>query len=185
MEFDGWAGKHSIQLDFNVPAAARAREGADPRGGRRHLLLPERLPGQVRALGGGYPCAEPLGHILEPHAASPDTVWKDRPGWAPCAEDITGLSVRNGSLAEPENLNGVPLDYFPGFILALGTLRRYSAAAARGRRLQGHHLADARRAVPARVRGPLRADRRRARRTQQLRGRAREGRGLGAGVSST
>ncbi|MFR5783352.1 MAG: CoA transferase, partial [Oscillospiraceae bacterium] len=52
-----------------------------------------------------------------------DTVWKERPGWAPCAEDITGLSVRNGSLEQPKNLNGVPLDYFPGFILALGTLR--------------------------------------------------------------
>ena len=47
-------------------------------------------------------------------------VWKERPGWAPCAEDITGLSVRNGSLEQPKNLNGVPLDYFPGFILALG-----------------------------------------------------------------
>ena len=51
-----------------------------------------------------------------------DSVWKDRPGWAPLAEDITGLSVRNGSLEKPVNLNGVPLDYFPGFILALGTL---------------------------------------------------------------
>ena len=51
-----------------------------------------------------------------------DSVWKNRPGWAPLAEDITGLSVRNGSLEKPVNLNGVPLDYFPGFILALGTL---------------------------------------------------------------
>lgn len=31
--------------------------------------------------------------------------------------------MRNGSLEQPKNLNGVPLDYFPGFILALGTLR--------------------------------------------------------------
>lgn len=44
-------------------------------------------------------------------------------GLGACAEDITGLSVRNGSLEQPKNLNGVPLDYFPGFILALGTLR--------------------------------------------------------------
>ena len=50
------------------------------------------------------------------------TVWKDRPGWAPLAEDITGLSIRNGTKENPVNLNGVPLDYIPGFILALGTL---------------------------------------------------------------
>ena len=51
-----------------------------------------------------------------------DSVWKERPGWAPLAEDITGLSVRNGTKENPVNLNGVPLDYIPGFILALGTL---------------------------------------------------------------
>ena len=51
-----------------------------------------------------------------------DTVWKDRPGWAPLAEDITGLSIRNGSKEKPKNLNGVPLDYVPGTLLALGIL---------------------------------------------------------------
>lgn len=51
-----------------------------------------------------------------------DSVWRNYPGWAPCAEDITGLSVRNGTLDNPVNLNGVPLDYIPGFFLALGTL---------------------------------------------------------------
>ena len=52
-----------------------------------------------------------------------DTVWNERPGWAPCAEDITGLSVRNGSLKKPVNLNGVPLDYIPGMILCAGILK--------------------------------------------------------------
>lgn len=51
-----------------------------------------------------------------------DSVWADRPGWAPLAEDITGLSIRNGSRKKPKNLNGVPLDYIPGFILANGIL---------------------------------------------------------------
>lgn len=51
-----------------------------------------------------------------------DSVWKNRAGWAPLAEEITGLSVRNGSEEHPLNLNGVPLDYIPGMVLALGTL---------------------------------------------------------------
>lgn len=51
-----------------------------------------------------------------------DSVWRNYPGWAPYAEDITGLSVRNGTFDNPVNLNGVPLDYIPGFFLALGTL---------------------------------------------------------------
>lgn len=52
-----------------------------------------------------------------------DTVWRQRPGWAPCAEDITGLSVRNGTPEKPVNLNGVPLDYIPGMILCAGVLQ--------------------------------------------------------------
>ena len=122
LEFDGWAGKHSIQLDFNVPAELeRVKE-----------LIRE---ADVVAYSYQNGCLDKFGlseadiRALNPSViysnlmCFSDTVWKDRPGWAPCAEDITGLSVRNGSLAEPKNLNGVPLDYFPGFILALGTLR--------------------------------------------------------------
>ena len=40
----------------------------------------------------------------------------------PEVEDITGLSVRNGSMDAPVNLNGVPLDYIPGMILCAGIL---------------------------------------------------------------
>lgn len=122
LEFDGWAGKHSIQLDFNVPAELeRVKE-----------LIRE---ADVVTYSYQNGCLDKFGlseadiRALNPSViysnlmCFSDTVWKDRPGWAPCAEDITGLSVRNGSLAEPKNLNGVPLDYFPGFILALGTLR--------------------------------------------------------------
>lgn len=121
-EYDGWAGKHSIQLDFNVPdQLERAKElirQADvvvysyQHGAMDKFGLSET---EIRALNPGVIYANLM--------CFSDTVWNDRPGWAPCAEDITGLSVRNGSMDQPVNLTGVPLDYFPGFILALGTLQ--------------------------------------------------------------
>jgi hypothetical protein len=122
LEFDGWAGKHSIQLDFNVPEQLE----------RAKQLIRE---ADVVTYSYQNGCMDKFGlseadiRALNPNIiyanlnCFSDTVWKERPGWAPCAEDITGLSVRNGSLEQPKNLNGVPLDYFPGFILALGTLR--------------------------------------------------------------
>ena len=122
LEFDGWAGKHSIQLDFNIPEQLE----------RAKQLIRE---ADVVTYSYQNGCMDKFGlseadiRALNPNViyanlnCFSDTVWKDRPGWAPCAEDITGLSVRNGSLEAPKNLNGVPLDYFPGFILALGTLR--------------------------------------------------------------
>lgn len=122
LEFDGWAGKHSIQLDFNIPEQLE----------RAKQLIRE---ADVVTYSYQNGCMDKFGlseadiRALNPNViysnlnCFSDTVWKDRPGWAPCAEDITGLSVRNGSLEQPKNLNGVPLDYFPGFILALGTLR--------------------------------------------------------------
>ncbi len=51
-----------------------------------------------------------------------DTVWKYRPDRVPLAEDITGLSIRNGTKEKTVNLNGVSFDCIPGFIIALGTL---------------------------------------------------------------
>ncbi|MEA4946733.1 MAG: CoA transferase [Oscillospiraceae bacterium] len=121
LEFDGWAGKQSIQLDFNIPEQLeKAKElikQADvitysyQNGALDHFGLSEE---DIRKLNPKIIYANLM--------CFSDTVWKQRPGWAPCAEDITGLSVRNGSLEKPVNLNGVPLDYFPGFVLALGTL---------------------------------------------------------------
>ena len=121
LEFDGWAGKQSIQLDFNIPEqlerAKQLIKEADvitysyQNGALDKFGLSEK---DIRALNPNV--------IYSNLMCFSDTVWKDRPGWAPLAEDITGLSVRNGSLEKPVNLNGVPLDYFPGFILALGTL---------------------------------------------------------------
>lgn len=122
LEFDGWAGKQSIQLDFNVP---------------EELEKMKELIKQADVITYSYQngCMDKFGlseddiRRLNPSViyanlmCFSDTVWKERPGWAPCAEDMTGLSVRNGSLDKPVNLNGVPLDYFPGFILALGTLQ--------------------------------------------------------------
>lgn len=121
LEFDGWAGKNSIQLDFNVPEqlekCKQLIKEAD-------VITYSYQNGTLDKFG----LSESDIRKLNPNViyanlmCFSDTVWKDRPGWAPLAEDITGLSVRNGSLENPVNLNGVPLDYFPGFILALGTL---------------------------------------------------------------
>ncbi len=121
LEFDGWAGKNSIQLDFNIPEQlARCKELIK----EADVITYSYQNGTLDKFG----LSEAEIRKLNPNViyanlmCFSDTVWKDRPGWAPLAEDITGLSVRNGSLEHPVNLNGVPLDYFPGFILALGTL---------------------------------------------------------------
>lgn len=121
LEFDGWAGKNSIQLDFNVPEQLeRAKELIR----QADIVTYSYQNGTLDKFG----LSEEAIRQLNPNViysnlmCFSDSVWKDRPGWAPLAEDITGLSVRNGSLEKPVNLNGVPLDYFPGFVLALGTL---------------------------------------------------------------
>lgn len=121
LELDGWAGKDSIQLDLNKEDDLK----------RMKELIKE---ADVITYSYQNGCFDKFGLSLdEIRKINPnviysslncfsDTVWKTRPGWAPLAEDITGLSVRNGSMEKPVNLNGVPLDYIPGFILALGTL---------------------------------------------------------------
>lgn len=122
LELDGWAGKHSIQLDFNKETElARMKE-----------LVKE---ADVIVSSYQYGVFDKFGlsreeiHQLNPNViyasmvCFSDTEWMTRPGWAPLAEDITGLSIRNGSLDKPKNLNGVPLDYIPGFILAAGVLK--------------------------------------------------------------
>ena len=121
LELDGWASKDSIQLDLNK---------------KEDLDRMKELIKQAHVITYSYQngCFDKFGLSLEEiRKINPnviysnlmcfsDTVWKTRPGWAPLAEDITGLSIRNGSKENPVNLNGVPLDYIPGFILALGTL---------------------------------------------------------------
>lgn len=121
LELDGWAGKDSIQLDLNK---------------KEDLARIKELIKEANVITYSYQngCFDKFGlseeeiRKLNPNViyanlmCFSDTVWKDRPGWAPLAEDITGLSIRNGTKENPANLNGVPLDYIPGFILALGTL---------------------------------------------------------------
>lgn len=121
LELDGWAGKDSIQLDLNK---------------KEDLERVKQLIKEANVITYSYQngCFDKFGlseeeiRKLNPNViyanlmCFSDTVWKDRPGWAPLAEDITGLSIRNGTKENPVNLNGVPLDYIPGFILALGTL---------------------------------------------------------------
>ncbi len=121
LEFDGWAGKNSIQLDFNIPEQL---EKAKELIRQADIVTYSYQDGALDRFG----LSEEAIRELNPNViysnlmCFSDSVWKDRPGWAPLAEDITGLSVRNGSPEKPVNLNGVPLDYFPGFVLALGTL---------------------------------------------------------------
>ncbi len=121
LELDGWAGKDSIQLDLNK---------------KEDLVRIKELIKEADIITYSYQngCFDKFGlseeeiRKINPNIiysnlmCFSDTVWKDRPGWAPLAEDITGLSIRNGTKENPVNLNGVPLDYIPGFILALGTL---------------------------------------------------------------
>ncbi len=121
LELDGWAGKDSIQLDLNKEEDLK----------RIKELIKE---ADVITYSYQNGCFDKFGlseeeiRKLNPNViysnlmCFSDSIWKDRPGWAPLAEDITGLSIRNGSKENPVNLNGVPLDYIPGFILALGTL---------------------------------------------------------------
>ncbi len=121
LELDGWAGKNSIQLDFNVKEQlAKAKELVK----EADVVVCSYQRGALDKFG----LSEADIHALNPNIiyaslmCFSDTVWANRPGWAPCAEDITGLSVRNGSLENPVNLNGVPLDYIPGMILCAGVL---------------------------------------------------------------
>ncbi len=121
LELDGWAGKHAIHLDFNVDADLK----------RVKELIKE---ADVVACSYQQGALDKFGlsgediHKYNPNViygammCFSDSVWRNRPGWAPLAEDITGLSVRNGSAQNPVNLNGVPLDYIPGFIMACGIL---------------------------------------------------------------
>ena len=121
LELDGWAGKNSIQLDFNKKEELeRAKELVK----EADVVICSYQRGALDKFG----LSEQDIHALNPNViygslmCFSDTVWATRPGWAPCAEDITGLSVRNGSMDAPVNLNGVPLDYIPGMILCAGIL---------------------------------------------------------------
>lgn len=122
LELDGWAGKNSIQLDFNkADELERTKELVK----EADIVICSYQNGALSKF--GLSCEDI--HKLNPNViygslvCFSDTVWKTRPGWAPCAEDITGLSVRNGSLENPVNLNGVPLDYIPGMILFSGIMK--------------------------------------------------------------
>ena len=121
LELDGWEGKNSCQLDLNK---------------KEDLAYVKELIKKAHVITYSYQnnAFDKFGLSLEEiRQINPNvifsnlmcfstSVWVNRPGWAPLAEDITGLSIRNGSKENPKNLNGVPLDYIPGFILALGTL---------------------------------------------------------------
>lgn len=122
LELDGWAGKHAIDLDMNK---AEELEQVKTLITQADVVVYSYQDGAFDRFG----LSEPEIIALNPNVifasmrCFSDTIWKERPGWAPLAEDITGLSIRNGSQEKPKNLNGVPLDYIPGFILALGTLQ--------------------------------------------------------------
>lgn len=122
LELDGWAGKNSIQLDFNnKEQLERAKELVK----EADIVICSYQNGSLDRFGMGEAGIRELNPsvIFGSLVCFSDTVWRNRPGWAPCAEDITGLSVRNGSLDKPVNLNGVPLDYIPGMILFSGIMK--------------------------------------------------------------
>jgi len=131
LELDGWAGKNSIQLDLNdshqLETCKELVKNAD-------VIIYSYQNGALDHFG----LSREDMHKLNPNLiygslmCFSDTVWKDKPGWAPLAEDVTGLSIRNGSRAKPKNLNGVPLDYIPGFILAVGVLNAIKKNLAEG-----------------------------------------------------
>ncbi len=122
LELDGWAGKNSIQLDFNhEEELARAKELVK----EADIVICSYQNGALDKFGLSENDIHKMnpGVIFGSLVCFSDTVWQQRPGWAPCAEDITGLSVRNGTLENPVNLNGVPLDYIPGMILCSGIMK--------------------------------------------------------------
>lgn len=122
LELDGWGGKNSIQLDFNNKEEL---EKAKDLIRKADVITLSYQHGCFDHFGLSYEEIRKLNPnvIFSELVCFSDSVWYTRPGWAPCAEDITGLSIRNGSKENPVNLNGVPLDYFPGMLLALGTLK--------------------------------------------------------------
>lgn len=121
LELDGWAGKRLVELDFNQP---KQLEQAKQLVREADVIICSYQFGVFDHFG----LSREEIHRLNPNViygslmCFSDSVWRERPGWAPLAEDITGLSIRNGSLNKPKNLNGVPLDYIPGFLLACGIL---------------------------------------------------------------
>lgn len=121
LELDGWAGKHAINLDLNkAEDLAKMKELIK----QADVITYSYQDGVFDKFGLSIDEIRKLNpNVIYSHLMCfSDSVWRNLPGWAPCAEDITGLSVRNGTLEHPVNLNGVPLDYIPGFFLALGTL---------------------------------------------------------------
>ncbi|MFI3213194.1 MAG: CoA transferase [Eubacteriales bacterium] len=122
LELDGWAGKNSIQLDFNI---ASQLEKAKELIKEADVVVTSYQQGALDKFGLSRSDIRTLNPsvVYGTLMCFSDSVWKERPGWAPLAEDFTGLSIRNGSKEEPVNLNGVPLDYIPGFLLAAGVLK--------------------------------------------------------------
>jgi crotonobetainyl-CoA:carnitine CoA-transferase CaiB-like acyl-CoA transferase len=131
LELDGWAGKRVCHLDFNHD---------DERAYLRTLIREADVvicsyqQGALERFGLTEDAMFQLNPrlILGSLYCFSDTVWRNRPGWAPLAEDITGLSIRNGSAEKPRNLNGVPLDYIPGFVLTLGIMQALYKAMTEG-----------------------------------------------------
>ncbi len=122
LELDGWAGKHLVSLDFNDTSQL---EQVKQLVRESDVIVSSYQYGVFDKFG----LSKEDIHTLNPNliygsmTCFSDSIWQERPGWAPLAEDITGLSIRNGSIEKPKNLNGVPLDYIPGFILCCGILK--------------------------------------------------------------
>lgn len=121
LEFDGWTGKNSIQLDFNIKEQLEKVKELIK---EADVIVTSYQQGALDKFNLSKEDIRELNPniIYATLMCFSDSVWKNRPGWAPLAEDFTGLSLRNGENNKPVNLNGVPLDYIPGFLLTAGVL---------------------------------------------------------------
>lgn len=142
LEFDGWAGKHSIQLDFNIPEQLE----------RAKQLIRE---ADVVTYSYQNGCMDKFGlseadiRALNPNViysnlnCFSDTVWKDRPAGRPAprtSRPVCAQRLAGGARKPQRRAAGLLPWLHPGPWHA----PRPGAEAPRGRRLQGDHLPDPR-----------------------------------------
>lgn len=121
LELDGWAGKNAIDID---PTDPEWRNKLNALIARADVLVYAYRPGCLDSFGlakSDIRAVNPKIIIADALCYS-DTVNKTCAAKQSFAADLTGLSVRGGSEKSPSPLNGMPVGYITGYLLALGTL---------------------------------------------------------------
>lgn len=122
LELDGWAGKKHLNLDFHDPDHWEKMHTLVR---QADIVVTSYRAGALEAAG----LSEERVHALNPDVIYAkeiflaDSEWKNRPGGASAAEDLTGISIRNGSAKQPKHLSGFPVAYLSGMILAAGVMQ--------------------------------------------------------------